>query len=124
MYHADPDGLAGNEDCGQMSAWYVISALGLYAVDPVSGNFVFGTPLFERAVVDIGGGRKLVIEAKRKSPDEKYIKAVTVNGKAYDKLWIPYATLAQGAKIVFTMSDQPNLELGTAEDVAPPSLVV
>lgn len=124
MYHNEPDGLAGNEDCGQMSAWYVISALGLYAVDPVSGNYVFGTPLFERAVVDMSGGRKLVIEAKRKSPDEKYIAAVTVNGKPYHKLWIPHATIAQGATIVFIMSDQPNLELGTAEDVAPPSLVV
>ena len=124
MYTNKPDGLAGNEDCGQMSAWYVISALGLYAVDPVSGNYVFGTPLFDRSVVDLGGGKQLVIEAKRKSADEKYIKSVTVNGKPYNKLWIEYATLAKGAKIVFTMSDQPNMELGTAEDVAPPSLVV
>jgi putative alpha-1,2-mannosidase len=124
MYDNKPDGLAGNEDCGQMSAWYVMSAMGLYAVDPVSGNYVFGTPLFDRAVVKMGSGRELVIEAKRKSADEKYIKAVTVNGKPYDKLWIPHATIAPGAKIVFIMSDQPNHELGTAEDVAPPSLVI
>lgn len=124
MYRNEPDGLAGNEDCGQMSAWYVMSAMGLYAVDPVSGNYVFGTPLFARVVVDLGNGRQLVIEAKRNSPDEKYIKAVTVNGEPHDKLWISHATLAKGTTIVFTMSDQPNLALGTAEDVAPPSLVV
>ena len=124
MYNNTPDGLAGNEDCGQMSAWYVISALGLYAVDPASGSYVFGTPLFDRAAVELGGGKQLVIEAKRTSPDQKYIQSVTVNGKPYNKLWIEHATLAKGAKIVFTMSNQPNLELGTAEDVAPPSLVV
>ena len=124
MYDNKPDGLAGNEDCGQMSAWFVMSAMGLYAVDPVSGNYVFGTPLFDRSVINISSGRELVIEAKRKSADEKYIKAITVNGEPYDKLWIPHATIAKGATIVFTMSDQPNHELGTAEDVAPPSLVV
>ena len=124
MYDNKPDGLAGNEDCGQMSAWFVMSAMGLYAVDPVSGNYVFGTPLFDRSVITISSGRQLVIEAKRKSPAEKYINAVTVNGEPYDKLWIPHAVIAKGAKIVFTMSDQPNHELGTAEDVAPPSLVV
>ena len=67
LYDNQPDGLAGNEDCGQMSAWYVISALGFYAVDPASGNYVFGTPLFDRAVIDMGGGHRLVVEAKRKS---------------------------------------------------------
>ncbi len=67
MYHNHPDGLAGNEDCGQMSAWYVLSALGFYSVDPVSGNYVFGTPLFDRAIVDVGNHKELVIEAKRSS---------------------------------------------------------
>jgi predicted alpha-1,2-mannosidase len=124
MYDNKPDGLAGNEDCGQMSAWFVMSAMGLYAVDPVSGNYVFSTPLFDRAAITLGKGRELVIEAKRTSPDEKYIKAVTVNGQKYDKLWISHAEIAKGAKIVFTMSSEPNHELGVAEDVAPPSLVV
>ncbi len=124
MYDNKPDGLAGNEDCGQMSAWYVMNAMGLYAVDPVSGNYVFGTPLFDRVAITMAEGRELVIEAKRKSPSDKYIKSVTVNGKKYDKLWIPHAVIAKGGSIVFTMSDQPNHELGTAEDVAPPSLVV
>jgi predicted alpha-1,2-mannosidase len=124
MYRNEPDGLAGNEDCGQMSAWYVMSAMGLYAVDPVSGNYVFGTPLFDRATVNLGSGHELVIEAKRKSPDEKYIKAVTINGEKHDRLWVSHADIAKGAKIVFTMSSEPDLKLGTAESVAPPSLEV
>jgi putative alpha-1,2-mannosidase len=64
MYNNQPDGMAGNEDCGQMSAWFVISALGFYAVDPVSTRYDFGNPLFDRVEVDLAGGRKLVIEAK------------------------------------------------------------
>lgn len=122
MYNNTPDGLAGNEDCGQMSAWYVISALGLYAVDPVSGNYVFGSPLFDKATVDLGKGKQLVVETKRKSPQDMYIHSVTVNGKPHDKLWISHAEIVKGAKIVFTMSDQPNYELGRDESLAPPSL--
>lgn len=68
QYDNQPDGLSGNEDCGQMSAWYVISALGFYAVNPASGNYVFGTPLFDKATIDLGQNRRLVVEAKRRSP--------------------------------------------------------
>lgn len=124
MYDNEPDGLAGNEDCGQMSAWYVMSALGLYAVDPASGNYVFGSPLFDRATIKVADSRELTIETKRKSPSDRYIQSVTVNGKSYRKLWISHAEISKGAKIVFIMSDQPNHELGAAEDVAPPSLAV
>ena len=114
-YDDQPDGLAGNEDCGQMSAWYVISALGFYAVDPVSGNYVFGTPLFDRAEVELGSGKKLVVEAKRNSPGDQYIQSVTFNGKAYEKLWFRHADIANGATIVFTMgSSSPARYLGLA----------
>jgi len=121
-YDNQPDGLAGNEDCGQMSAWYVISALGFYAVDPVSGNYVFGTPLFDRAEVDMGEGKRLVIEAKRRSPEDKYIQSVTFNGKQHEKVWFRHADIANGATIVFTMGNEPNKQFGTAESMAPPSL--
>jgi len=67
MHHNDPDGVAGNEDCGQMSAWYVMSALGFYAVDPVSGNYVFGGPLFDRATIQLGNGKSLVIECGQRA---------------------------------------------------------
>ena len=123
-YDDQPDGLAGNEDCGQMSAWYVISALGFYAVDPVSGNYVFGTPLFDRAEVEMGGGKILVVEAKRNSPNDQYIQSVSFNGKPYQKLWFRHADIANGAIIVITMSSSPNGEFGSTEGAAPPSLTI
>jgi predicted alpha-1,2-mannosidase len=122
LYHDAPDGLAGNEDCGQMSAWYAISALGFYAVDPAGGNYVFGTPLFDKAVVDLGGGHKLTIEAKRKAATDKYIQSVKLNGQPYTKAWFPHSAIAKGGSIVFTMSAQPNKEFGAGASAAPPSL--
>jgi predicted alpha-1,2-mannosidase len=121
-YDNQPDGLAGNEDCGQMSAWYVISALGFYAVDPVSGNYVFGTPLFDRAEVDMGDGKRLIVEAKRRSPTDQYIQSVTFNGKPHERVWYRHADIANGATIVFTMGSEPNKQFGAEESAAPPSL--
>ena len=122
MYRNEPDGLAGNEDCGQMSAWYVMSALGLYAVDPVSGNYVLTSPLFDKATLTVTNGNKLVIEAKRPSPDAIYIHSVTINGKRSDKLWVSHAEIAHGGHILFELGTEPNKLLGSAERVAPPSL--
>jgi predicted alpha-1,2-mannosidase len=122
MYRNDPDGLAGNEDCGQMSAWYVMSALGLYAVDPVSGNYVLTTPLFDKATITVLRGNRLVIEAKRSSPDAIYIQSVTINGKHSDRLWISHAEIANGGHIVFELGAVPNRDLGASEEVMPPSL--
>ena len=122
MYHDDPDGVAGNEDCGQISAWYIISALGFYAVDPVSGNYVFGTPLFNRAVVEMGPGSTLTVEAKRKSPEDCYIQSVTFNGKPYHKVWFRHADIARGGTFVFQMGPRPNRQFGADAAAAPPSL--
>jgi len=121
-YDDQPDGLAGNEDCGQMSAWYLISSLGFYAVDPVSGNYVFGTPLFERAEVQLEAEKTLVVEAKRNSPSDQYIQSVLFNGKPYTKLWFRHADVASGATIVFTLGSMPNEQFGSGEDATPPSL--
>ncbi|HLZ97157.1 MAG TPA: GH92 family glycosyl hydrolase [Steroidobacteraceae bacterium] len=121
MYRAEPDGLAGNEDCGQMSAWYVMSALGLYAVDPVSGIYVFGSPLFDRAEVMIADGRKLVIEARNNAPDHPYVQAVRWNERPYSKLWIRHADLIKGGRLVFELGPKPNLDLGSALADRPPS---
>ena len=122
MYDNQPDGLAGNEDCGQMSAWYVISALGFYAVDPVSGNYVFGTPLFDRAEVELGEGKRLVIRTQRTSVEHKYISSISFNGNRYDKLWFRHADIANGGEIVFTMSGEPQKGFGADPANAPPSL--
>ncbi|MFP5226602.1 MAG: GH92 family glycosyl hydrolase [Acidobacteriota bacterium] len=122
MYHDDPDGLAGNEDCGQMSAWYVMSAMGFYAVDPVSANYVFGTPLFDRVTVRLASGKELVVEARRRSPEDKYVQAVTLNGRAHEKVWFRHADIAEGGHIVFKMGSEPNKEFGAGEEAAPPSM--
>jgi predicted alpha-1,2-mannosidase len=123
LYGNTPDdGVSGNEDCGQMSAWYVISALGFYAVDPAGGNYVFGTPLFDRVTLDMGAGRKLVVEALRKSSEEKYIQSVTLNGKPYNKAWFAHSAVAAGGKLVFRMGDKPNEKFASGEDAAPPSM--
>ncbi|SFK27913.1 GH92 family glycosyl hydrolase [Rhodanobacter glycinis] len=121
MYRAAPDGLAGNEDCGQMSAWYVISALGLYAVDPVSAHYVFGSPLLDSAEVDLGQGRKLAVVAHGNGPDKPYIQSITWNGKPWTKSWISHAELAQGGTLAFTMGATPNKKFGAAPADRPPS---
>ena len=79
-----------------MSAWYVMSALGLYAVDPASGTYVLGTPLFESAKVNLAGGKTLTIEAKRTSPSQKYVQSVALNGKTLDRLWVHHSELVDG----------------------------
>jgi predicted alpha-1,2-mannosidase len=120
MYRADPDGLAGNEDCGQISAWYVMSALGLYAVDPVSTHYVFGSPLVDRAEIDVGG-KRLVVEAKDNSPDNIYVQSVSWNGQPWRKSWIAHKELAAGGTLSFQMGRAPNKQFGAAPADRPPS---
>jgi predicted alpha-1,2-mannosidase len=121
-YRNDYDGLDGNEDCGQMSAWYFMSALGLYAVDPVSATYVLSAPLFEKAAVQLGPGRELKVEAKRNSPEDQYIQSVTLNGKPLDKLWVRHEDLEKGAHLVFTLGPQADKNLAVNEEAMPPSL--
>ncbi len=122
-YDDQPDGLAGNEDCGQMSAWFVMSALGFYSVDPVSGNYVFGTPLVDRAEIEIGDGKKLTVSVKRSAPGDCYVQSVRLNGKDHTKLWFRHADIVNGGTIEFTMGSAPG-KFGTGEDAVPPSLSV
>ncbi len=124
MYADRPDGLAGNEDCGQMSAWYVLGALGLYAVDPVSTNYVFGSPLLDRAELALGGNRRLVIETIGNSTDTPYIQSVTWNGQPWTRSWISHAELAKGGTLAFTMGRTPNPAFGRDARDRPPSMQV
>ena len=123
MHHADPDGVAGNEDCGQMSAWYIMSALGFYAVDPVSGNYVFGSPLFDRATIQLGNGKHLTIETVGNRADTPYIQSVMWNGKSYAKSWIPHRDIVEGGTLQFQMSAEPNRSFGAAPADRPPSFI-
>ncbi|KQN00352.1 GH92 family glycosyl hydrolase [Sphingomonas sp. Leaf25] len=114
MYHDRPDGIIGNDDCGQMSAWYLLSALGFYPVDPVSAVYVLGSPLFDRAVVRVGGGRRLVVEARGNAPDRPYVQAVRWNGRPWTKSWIAHADLVKGGTLSFDMGATPNKAFGSA----------
>ena len=122
QYNNDPNGLSGNEDCGQMSAWYVISALGFYAVDPAGGTYVLGSPLFEKVTLTVAGGKKLVIEAKNNSAANKYVQSVSFNGKPLDRVWFRHSEIAKGGSLVFQMGPQPNKNFGAADSALPPSL--
>ena len=108
LYHAAPDGLCGNEDVGQMSAWYVLSALGLYQVEPSGGRFVLGTPLFPRAEVSVGEGRTLTITARHLSDQNIYVQSVRLNGRKHNKSYIDFDILRQGGTLEFTMGPRPS----------------
>jgi predicted alpha-1,2-mannosidase len=124
MYSPTPDGMQGNEDVGQMSAWYILSALGFYPVDPVSGNYIVGSPLFDHATVELGGGKKLDIEVRRKDPEHQYVQAFSLNGKPQQRAWFNHEDIAQGGKLVFEMGSEPNPNLGSEATAAPPSLTL
>ncbi|RMB54543.1 putative alpha-1,2-mannosidase [Sphingomonas sp. PP-CE-3A-406] len=121
MYKDAPDGIIGNDDCGQMSAWFVLSALGLYPVDPVSANYVLGSPLFDRAEMRVGNGRTLVVEARGNAPDRPYVQSVTWNRKPWTKSWITHADIVRGGRLVFEMGDKPNRNFGRAPADRPPA---
>ena len=124
MYAPLPDGIEGNEDVGQMSAWYILSALGFYSVDPVSGNYILGSPLFDSASVDLGHGHKLEIEVRRADPKDAYIQAFTLNGTPQKRAWFNHRDIAQGGKLLFQMGPSPSKDFGAGADVLPPSLVL
>ncbi len=103
MYHDRPDGLSGNEDVGQMSAWYILSSLGLYQAEPAGGRYFFGSPAIDRAEINVGDGRKFTVVAKNNSPENTRIQSVTLNGVEYKKPYIDYADITIGGELVFTM---------------------
>lgn len=106
-YSDGPGGLSGNDDAGQMSAWYVFAALGLYPVDPVSGEHLLCTPLFDKTTLQLPAGKKLQIVCKKKSTDEVYIKQVKLNGKTYSKNFITYADMMKGGVLEIELQQNP-----------------
>lgn len=107
QYRPTPDGLGGNDDCGQMSAWYLFSALGFYPVAPGSDQYSLGSPLVKNAVIRLENGRTLTIEAKDQSEKNVYVKRATLNGKRIDRRYITHAELMGGGILVFQMDDEP-----------------
>lgn len=118
MYQPLPSGISGNEDCGQMSAWYILSCLGLYSVCPGSNEFALTTPLFEKAVVKLANGKALTILANNPA-NNVYISKVELNGKRIDVNFITYAQLMEGGELRFTLSDRPDKTRGISEDASP-----
>ena len=107
QYKAAPDGLGGNDDCGQMSAWYLFSALGFYPVAPASDHYDLGSPLIKTAVLKLENGKTLTIEAKNQSDKNVYVREVSINGKVINRSFITHAEIMNGGRITFTMSDKP-----------------
>jgi predicted alpha-1,2-mannosidase len=107
MYSARPDGLCGNEDCGQMSAWYIFSALGFYPVTPGSDLYPLGSPLFERAMVSLENGRKFVVIAEGNSQETPYVTNVMLNGKDLEDPFIRHSDIMEGGELVFEISSEP-----------------
>ncbi|MBK6724361.1 MAG: GH92 family glycosyl hydrolase [Pyrinomonadaceae bacterium] len=106
QYIPTPDGLGGNDDCGQMSAWYLFTALGFYPVAPGSGQYSLGSPVVKTATVNLENGRKLTIEARNQSDTNVYVKSITLNGKPINERFIIYDQITAGGKLVFEMSDK------------------
>lgn len=117
-YTAAPDGLCGNEDGGQMSAWYILSAMGFYQVAPAGGVYVFGTPLMDEAVIRLDGGRTFTVRAIDNSPENKYIQSVKLNGKPYTPSYITHDRIMAGGTLEFTMGSNPSA-FGTAKKDRP-----
>lgn len=119
LYTDSPDGLCGNEDVGQMSAWYILSSMGLYQVEPVGGKFVFGTPIFDSARVKVGEGKEFEIKAHNNSPENIYIQSVKLNGKPYEKSYIGYEELRKGGLLEFFMGSNPSETFGVENNARP-----
>ncbi len=108
MYLDQPDGLSGNEDVGQMSAWYIISTLGLYQVDPVGGRYVIGSPLFSKATVNVGGGKTFTVVAKNNSDKNIYVQSARLNGRTLNNSYIDYQDIRRGGTLELTMGPKPS----------------
>ena len=118
MYAPTPEGIVGNEDCGQMSAWYILSAMGFYSVCPGSNEFVLTAPLFEEVKLALANGKQLVIKANS-SKKNVYIKEVKLNGQTIDKNFVTYAQLMEGGTLEYVLTDEPCMDRGIAPEAAP-----
>jgi predicted alpha-1,2-mannosidase len=124
MYHATTDGICGNDDCGQMSAWYVLSALGFYPVCPGTNEYVFGTPNVSEAKIMLENNKTFTIKTINFSKDNIYIQSVKLNGKPYTKTYILHKDIIDGGELIFTMGKAPNKNRGLKEEDKPFSISI
>lgn len=123
MYQDAPDGLSGNEDCGQMSAWYVMSAMGFYPVCPGSNQYVIGSPLFTEIRINLEDGNQFLIRARGNKPAHRYIKKATMNGEPFERAFITHEEIMRGGDIRFLMGANPEESFGQAEQLRPVSAI-
>jgi predicted alpha-1,2-mannosidase len=123
LYTPKPDGLCGNEDCGQMSAWYVLSALGFYPVTPGEPVYTFGSPVFEEAMIHLENGKTFGIITRNSSPENKFIQRIRLNGKKLERMFITHEEIMRGGEIEFEMGHEPNKSLGIRMEDQPVSAI-
>jgi predicted alpha-1,2-mannosidase len=122
LYNSQADGYCGDEDNGQTSAWYVFSAMGFYPVTPGTDEYVFGSPLFKKITIRLENGNTFVINAPNNSHENRYVDAITLNGRAYDKNYIKHGDLQNGGELNFTMASTPNKTRGIRAESFPYSM--
>ena len=122
QYGNKPNSLCGNDDCGQMSAWYLFNVLGFYPVCPVNDQYVIGSPCAKEATVNLSNGKKIEMKAINYSEKNIYIQSMTLNGKKWNKTYIPFNELINGGVIIYHMEAKPNKNWGTAPDSQPLSI--
>jgi len=122
QYRDEPDGLSGNEDCGQMSAWYVLSAMGFYPVNPANGIYVIGSPLFKNMAIDVGGGKMFSIIAENNNDKNIYIQSASLNGAQLNHSFIRHGDIKAGGELKFIMGPEPNKTLWNSHESVPPSM--
>jgi predicted alpha-1,2-mannosidase len=120
LYNNTPAGLCGNEDCGQMSAWYIFSAMGFYPVNPANGIYAIGSPVLTKAVIHLPEGKVFTVIAKNASSKNVYIQSVKLNGQRYNRTYITHTDIMNGGILEFTMGDKPNKHWGIGTDARPP----
>jgi predicted alpha-1,2-mannosidase len=115
FYTDQPDGLAGNEDCGAMSSWYIFSSMGFYPVNPAGGVYVLGSPLFDKTTINLADGKKFTIQTVNNSPQNIYIQSIELNGEKYNNSYILHSSIVRGGNMKIIMGSKPNYNFGKPE---------
>jgi putative alpha-1,2-mannosidase len=122
LFDNTPEGICGNEDCGQMSAWYIFSSLGFYPVCPGSLEYIFGTPKLNKAIIKVGEDITFTVRANNLSTTNYYIQSVTLNGKKWNKSFIRHEDIMNGGELIFEMGSEPNKNWAADKEARPYSM--
>ena len=122
FYSDQPDGLIGNEDCGQMSAWYIFSSLGFYPVFTASGQYVIGSPLFDKATIRLENGKRFTVETAGNSPENRYVQSIELDGEPYPYSYITHDAIMRGGLLKIRMGGEPNRDFGADPEYRPYTL--